>query len=108
MGNLPLTFLPPQNWQDFEKLVRGVVEVIWDQRGWHAYGRIGQTQHGIDVFGYDNNGVFTGIQCKKKDATDPQGSLLSHSLLTKALLEREIKKAEMIDNPSLGRLIFAT
>lgn len=108
MGNLPLTFLPPQNWQDFEKLLRGVVEVIWEQQGWHNYGRPGQKQSGIDLFGYDNRGKFTAIQCKKKEATDDEGQLLTISLITETLIDKEIKRASGIKDPQLDRLIFAT
>lgn len=71
MGNLPITLLPPQNWQDFEKMIRGVVEVIWPQHGWHNYGRAGQTQSGIDIYGYDDRSRVTSIQCKKKTLTNP-------------------------------------
>src|SRR5690348_15047302 len=96
MGNLKLIFPPPQNWQDFEQFVKGVVDVIWEQEGWQIYGRPGQAQSNIDVFGYDNKRKFTGIQCKKKDITDAEGQFLSISLLTEDLIKREIKGAEKI------------
>jgi len=108
MGNLALTFLPPQNWQEFEKFLKGLVDVIWKQEGWQIYGRPGQSQSGIDLYGYDEKGKFTGIQCKKKNQTDSEGKLLANSLLTKQLIEQEISLAERIDNPKLERLIFAT
>lgn len=108
MGNLPLILLPPQNWQDFEKLIKGVVEVIWNQQGWHSYGRPGQAQSGIDLYGYDDRNQFTAFQCKMKSITNPDGVLLAHSLLTKALIDEEIKAAELIERPSLDRFIFAT
>lgn len=108
MGNLPITLLPPQNWQDFEKMIRGVVEVIWPQHGWHNYGRAGQTQSGIDIYGYDDRSRVTGIQCKKKTLTNPQGELLIHSLLTENLIREEILEAEKIERPPLERMILAT
>jgi hypothetical protein len=108
MGNIPLTFLPPQNFQDFEKLLKGLVDVIWKQEGWQIYGRAGQKQLGIDLYGYDEQGRFTGIQCKKKNQTNDEGKLLTKSLLTKTLINAEIISAESIDNPKLERLIFAT
>jgi hypothetical protein len=108
MGNITASLLPPQTWQEFEKLTKGVVEVIWPQRGWHQYGRPGQTQSGIDIFGYDHNNNFIGFQCKKKTLTNPDGELLTHSLLDKSLIENEIKAAEAIQRPSLSKLIFAT
>lgn len=108
MGNLNLTYLPPQNWQDFEKFLKGVVEIIWEQKGWQNYGRPGQDQKGIDLYGYDEKQRFTAIQCKKKNVTDAQGKLLTTSLLTKKLIETEIASAEKISHPKIERLIFAT
>ncbi|MHC1690294.1 MAG: hypothetical protein AB9833_05620 [Bacteroidales bacterium] len=108
MGNLTLTYLPPQNWQDFEKFLRGLVDVIWKQEGWQNYGRPGQDQSGIDLYGYDDKRKFSGIQCKKKTLTNPDGILLTNSLLTGKMIEEEILSAESIDNPKIERLIFAT
>ena len=108
MGNLTPTYLPPQNWTDFEKLLKGVVDVIWKQEGWQIYGRGGQNQSGIDLFGYDDEKRFTGIQCKKVSQTNSDGQLLSISLLTERTIRKEIENAEKIDNPKLERLIFAT
>ena len=106
MGNIKLVFPPPQNWQDFEQFTKGVVDIIWEQEGWQIYGRPGQAQSGIDVFGYDNKLRFTGIQCKKKDITNPEGQFLTNSLLTESLITKEIKAAQKIKSPSLERLIF--
>jgi hypothetical protein len=100
--------LPPQNWQDFEKFLKGLVDVIWKQESWQSYGRPGQGQSGIDLYGYDEQRRFTGIQCKKKNQTNSEGELLTNSLLTKKLIEEEISSAEKIKDPKLERLIFAT
>lgn len=103
-----LTFLPPQNWQDFEKFIKGVVDVIWKQEGWQSYGRPGQDQAGIDLYGYDEQRRFTAIQCKKKNLTNSKGKLLTYSLLTRKLIETEIASAEKVNHPKIERLIFAT
>lgn len=108
MGNITPTFLPPQNWQEFEKLIKGIVDVIWKQEGWQIYGRSGQNQSGIDLFGYDEQGRFTAIQCKKVSQTNSDGQLLSSSLLTENIIKKEIENAEKINSPTLDRLIFAT
>lgn len=108
MGNINITYLPPENWQDFEKFVRGVVDVIWEQHGWHNYGRPGQRQAGIDLYGYDNNGKFTAIQCKKKSPISPDGEILKASTITQKDIEAEIASAEKIEDPKIERLIFAT
>lgn len=108
MGNLTLTYLPPQNWKDFEKFLKGVVDVIWKQEGWQNYGRPGQDQAGIDLYGYDEKKRFTAIQCKKKNLTNSKGKLLTASLLTKKMIESEIISAEKVSDPKIERLIFAT
>lgn len=108
MGDFTPTFLPPQNWQDFEKFLKGVVDVIWKEEGWQIYGRQGQSQSGIDLFGYDEQRRFTAIQSKKKSQTNSEGQILSNSLLTEKTIEEEILSAEKIVNPKLERLIFAT
>lgn len=108
MGDLSLTFLPPQNWQDFEKFLKGVVDVIWKQESWQIYGRPGQGQSGIDLFGYDDRRRFTGIQSKKKSLTNSDGQLLVNSLLKEKEIDDEIASAESIADPKLDRLIFAT
>lgn len=105
---MTLNFLPPQNWQDFEKFVKGTVEVIWKQRGWQIYGRSGQKQSGIDIYGYDDNQNYVGIQCKKKSQIDSDGQLLKNSMITESLIEKEIESAKEISKPKLDKLIFAT
>src|SRR5690606_27178664 len=91
-----------------EKFIRGVVDVIWKQEGWQIYGRQGQSQTGIDLYGYDEQGRVTAIQCKKKNLTNANGKLLTNSLLTKKLIETEIASVEKISQPKIQRLIFAT
>lgn len=108
MGNLPLVYLPPNNWQDFEKLLRGVIEVIWEQKGWQNYGRLGQSQLGIDLFGYDNRGIFVGVQCKKINPFTATGELLNTSILTESYINKEICLAEQFRDPSIEKFIFAT
>ncbi len=105
---MTLNFLPPQNWQEFEKFVKGVVEVIWKERGWQIYGRHGQAQDGIDIFGYDNNNKFVGIQCKKISQTNSEGEILTASLLKEHLIKKDIEAAKRIKSPALDRLIFTT
>ena len=108
MSSLPITFNPPQNWQDFEKLLLGLAEVKWEQSGYQMYGRSGQDQSGIDIYGYDNEKIFIGIQCKLKSDTDKDGKLLTSSLLKESMVKDEIAKAEKISKPKIERYLFAT
>lgn len=108
MSYLHLQLYPPQNWQDFEIMMKGVAEIIWDQRSWHHYGRGGQAQSGIDLYGYDQHNRCIGIQCKRKTKTNPSGQLLDYSLLTEYELDAEARSAKNIVDPVLYELIFAT
>lgn len=108
MADLAPIFLPPQNWMDFERFLKGLVDVIWKQQGWQLYGRPGQNQNGIDLIGYDDLGRYTAIQAKTVSNLSAQGMLLNHSLLTEQIIKKEIKSAEKVEHPELERLIFAT
>lgn len=98
----PTQIRKPENWQDFEKLCKKLWGEIWDcpdtiQR----HGRVGQNQHGVDVYGIPKGEKsYFGIQCKGKDE-------YTQSQLTEKEIDREIEKAKSFV-PSLKRLIFAT
>lgn len=98
----PTQIKKTENWQDFEKLCKKLWGEVWQcsdiiQRN----GRLGQEQHGVDVYGKPKgeNGYY-GIQCKGKDD-------YTNSQLTEAEIVREISKAQSFE-PKLKRLIFAT
>lgn len=59
--HLPL----PQNWQEFETLVRDAQAVKWNSPTLTKNGRSGQKQHGVDIYGPDYLGRLVGIQCKR-------------------------------------------
>lgn len=92
----------PENWQDFEKLCKKLWGEIWGcsdtiQRN----GRIGQPQHGVDIYGIPKDECeYYGIQCKGKDD-------YTQSVLTIEEIDDEIAKALLFE-PKLKRLIFAT
>lgn len=69
----------PKNWQDFELLCANLWKSEYGCYDINRHGRQGQKQHGVDVYGYINNGSeFFGIQCKGKDE-------YNHSQITKIL-----------------------
>lgn len=92
----------PENWQDFELLCKKLWGEIWEcsdtiQRN----GRAGQTQQGVDIYGYiKSQNAYYGIQCKGKDE-------YTNSQLTEEEIDNEIAKAKTFE-PKLKRLIFAT
>ena len=60
---------PPKNWQDFERNCRILFECILNDIHVQNNGRVGQPQHGVDIFGRKNReGTWVGIQCKGKDS----------------------------------------
>lgn len=61
------------------------------------WGRSGQQQCGIDIFGKDWNGRSVGVQCKN----------YQNARLTEDILRNDIKKAEEI-SPPLERMYFVT
>ncbi|NHN89491.1 restriction endonuclease [Acetobacter conturbans] len=61
---MPTTEYPPlSNWQDFESLAADLFTAIYG-RSFHKWGRSGQRQKGLDVFGKDKLGQAIAVQCK--------------------------------------------
>lgn len=91
----------PANWQDFETLCLKLWSEIWNCREIKKNGRIGQAQHGVDVYGMpDWDDQYYGIQCKGKDE-------YTNSQFTKKEIDEEIEKAKQFE-PKLKKLYFAT
>lgn len=55
----------PSNWQDFETIVRDAQAQRWSSTTLQKNGRAGQKQNGVDIYGPDDVGRPTGIQCKR-------------------------------------------
>ena len=51
MGNIKKIIQKPVNWQDFESLAKKLWGEIWATDSIKKNGRMGQTQHGVDVYG---------------------------------------------------------
>ena len=51
---------------EFEDLVRDLCVLEWNDPDTKRFGRSGQTQHGVDVYGQPEglNGIYWGAQCK--------------------------------------------
>lgn len=61
-------FKTPATWDDFEDLVCNLVRLEFNNPNFQRYGRQGQSQNGIDLYGIIDNGV-AGIQCKRYEKT---------------------------------------
>lgn len=91
----------PQNWQDFESLCKKLWGEIWSCPGIKKNGRLGQNQHGVDVYGLPKGeDAYYGIQCKGKDD-------YADKVLTTQEIDTEIEKAKSF-TPQLKQFIFAT
>lgn len=56
---------PLKNWQDFQNLCCDLWKILWKDPNTQQNGRIGQPQHGVDVYGRpEQKGLWVGIQCK--------------------------------------------
>lgn len=91
---------PPSDWQAFERLCFDLYSGMWGDPNAQMHGRSGQEQWGVDIFGHDEHGLFTGVQCKGK--TGGYGSRL-----TERERRDEVEKAKHF-SPSLDVFIVAT
>ena len=98
--SLSSTSIPkPKDWQDFERKTRVLMACVLGDPTTQPNGRSGQSQCGVDVYGYRNRDVnkLVGVQCKKKlDAK-----------VTEEELRAEVKKAKKF-KPKLTEFILAT
>lgn len=90
---------PPDDPAAFESLCLDLFREIWNDPGAQKYGRSGQMQAGVDIFG-KAAGRRIGVQCKQKD-----GRLRTQ--LTVRELEKEVENA-LGFRPALQTLILAT
>ncbi|MFS2139156.1 hypothetical protein [Duganella sp. Dugasp56] len=93
-----LNFPPPANWQDFQILTLRLVEHMCDISTVREYGRQGQRQNGVDVYGEMPGELHLGVQCKQ---------MQSDKQLTEALIKSEANDA-LAFNPPLNTFVIAT
>lgn len=99
MADLSSVEIPvPLNWQDFQRACVILFRHVLRDPHAQEWGREGQDQHGIDVFGFRDSDAEkpVGVQCKRIE--DP---------ITEATLRKEIAKASRF-KPRITELIFAT
>lgn len=106
MGNLVLSFPPPRNWQDFEQLTKDVAKFRLNG-DFENYGRQGQGQKGIDIFGFDKDNRSIGLQCKHKVSTTAKVKEKIVTTVTPRIIKTEVENADNFV-PKLERLIIAT
>lgn len=93
-----LNFPPPANWQDFQILTLRLVEQMCEPATVREYGRQGQRQDGIDVYGEMPGELHLGVQCKE---------MKPGKKLTLQLIQAEADAAVAFQ-PSLNVFVIAT
>lgn len=106
MSSIAQFFQPPLYWQQFEDLTQAVFRVVYDDPSPTKFGRPGQAQDGVDVFGHHGNNLI-GIQCKRMDELDENNHPLPGGTITKKFIVDEIDKAKHF-SPPLKIWILAT
>jgi hypothetical protein len=56
----------PKNWDEFEDICADLFGRIWNDPNIVRYGRLGQSQNGVDIRGRLPDGRIAGVQCKRK------------------------------------------
>jgi len=100
MPTVPQSELPiPKSWDEFEDIVWDLYSRLWDDPNAQRYGRPGQAQQGVDVYGQPARlgGRYAGVQCKRYD----------EGALTRAIVVGEMAKAEEF-SPPLAEYTIAT
>lgn len=95
----PYQIPKPKNWQDLETLCLAIWRAEWKTTSLKTYGRPGQHQDGVDVFGRYNDGLEIGaIQCKCKE---------EEKKLTEKVIQDEVDNAKNF-KPAIKHYIIAT
>jgi hypothetical protein len=107
MSQIQRSFLPPEYWQDFQKIVLSDAERDWSDANCQLYGRDGQAQDGIDVLVTSPSRGIVGIQAKKRRLYDAKGTVKLDGGLTTAEIDAMVTEAEKF-KPTLREFIIAT
>lgn len=90
-------FPPPLEDKEFEEMVRDLFASHWNDPNTQIFGRSGQGQKGVDIYGQPNQaGLWFGIQCKERKT----------GKLSRKDLEKEINLARSF-HKKLDTYIFA-
>ena len=91
----------PKDWQAFETICHELWRSVWGDIYAQKYGRQGQPQHGVDIFGHPSyaSGIYA-VQCKgKNDNYDTE--------VTTKEIDDECKKASKFE-PKISNYVLAT
>jgi len=106
MGTVSQFFQPPLYWQQFEELAVGMLREVYGVPDAQAYGRPGQAQNGVDVYGKSRHGMI-GIQCKRLSDLDENGHPYPGGPVSRSFL-RDAAAESLAFKPKLKIWILAT
>jgi len=106
MGTVSQFFQPPLYWQQFEDLAVGMLREVYNVPDARAYGRPGQAQNGVDVYGKSRYGMI-GIQCKRLSDRDENGNPYPGGPISRAFL-RHAAAESLAFKPKLSLWVLAT
>ena len=86
----------PKSWDEFEEIVCDAVKVRWNNPDITRHGRQGQSQQGVDIYGNNDLGLWSGVQCKN-----------TLKGINESLIKNEIESAESFE-PKIKVLYIAT
>ena len=97
---LDTNYPAPTNSDEFELLIRDICALEWNDPHTEKFGRKGQKQFGVDIYGQpvDLNGQYRAAQCKLRTKRDQ---------LTEQEIEAEVSDARNFPH-ELDTLIIAT
>ncbi|MCU4438716.1 hypothetical protein KTI07_04150 [Acinetobacter lwoffii] len=87
----------PRDWNEFEDICLSISKIRWQNPNFSRFGRQGQKQDGVDIYGKGLLGQFIGVQCK---------NTLMDSISINTV-NKEIQKAERFI-PQIAELYIAT
>src|SRR5680860_1862841 len=90
----------PTDWDEFENMSADLFGQEWGDRDTTRYGRQGQCQNGVDVYGRPQANGYAGVQCKGRSKWPPQ------PLRTKDI-DAEVAKAKKF-RPALKEFTIVT
>lgn len=107
MPTVSQVFQPPLYWQQFEDLACGMLGEVYNIPDPQQYGRPGQAQKGVDVYGKSTKYGWIGVQCKRLADYDKNGIALPGGPITKTFFLNAAEEA-LSFKPNLSVWILAT
>ena len=100
-------FQPPLYWQQFEDLANGLLGEVYNLPDAQQFGRPGQSQNGVDVYGRSKRYGMIGVQCKRLADLDPNGHPYPGGPIGRKFL-RDAADEALVFKPTLSIWILAT